>query len=57
MATTLTAEQLNTLTIDATLGREKPSVPGEEAAKIFEELKKQVASIEKSGMMVDFLPD
>lgn len=57
MASQLTAEELNRLTVDATLGREKPSVEGEEAAEAFEALKKQVAAAKKAGLMIDFLPD
>lgn len=57
MATNLTTEELNTLTIDATLGREKPSIPGEEAAEAFEALKAQVAKIKAAGWMVEVLKD
>ena len=57
MATSLTTEQLNTLTAEATLGREKPSIPGEEAAEIFEALKAQVAMIMSAGYAVEMLKD
>ena len=57
MATTLTTEELNTLIADTTLGREKPSIPGEEAAEIFEALKTQVAAIMAAGYMVEMLKD
>lgn len=57
MAASLTTEQLNTLTVDATLGREKPSIPGEEAAEAYEALKAQVAKIKAAGWMVEMLKD
>lgn len=45
----LTTEQINKMIVEATLGEEKTSIPGKEAADYYEELKTDVAEMLAKG--------
>lgn len=47
----LDGDDMNRLTIEATQGKDKPSIPGDEAAKFFAAVKKQIADLKKQGIM------
>lgn len=47
----LDADQMNQLLYDAIDGKDKPSLPGDEAAAYFAKMQKQVADMKKSGVM------
>lgn len=46
----LDGDDLNRLAIEAAQDKDAPSIPGEEAAKFFAAVKKQIAEIKKKGI-------
>ena len=47
----LDGDDMNRLTIEAVQGKDKPSIPGAEAAKFFATVKKQIADLKEKGIM------
>lgn len=47
----LDTDQMNQLLYDAIDGKNKPSIPGAEAAGYFKKMQKQVAEMKKNGIM------
>lgn len=47
----LDGDEMNRLAIEAAAGKEKPSIPGEEAAKFFSAVKKQIDELKAQGIM------
>jgi len=52
----LDADQMNRLTIDATLGK-PPSIPGDEAQAFYDAVLKDVTALKAKGIMPDFVQD
>lgn len=53
----LTAEQMNLITKEATLGKAETSVPGQEAKEFFDNVKAEVDAMKKQGVQISMLPD
>jgi hypothetical protein len=49
----LDGDALNQLLGDAIMGKEKPSIDGEEAKAFFDKIKKDVEKIRREGKIVD----
>lgn len=47
----LDGDDMNRLAIEAEQGKDKPSIPGDEAATFFAAVKKQIADLKAKGMM------
>jgi hypothetical protein len=54
--TVLDSEQMNRLTIEATLGK-PPSIPGEEAQAFYDEVLRDVTALKAKGIMPDLVQD
>ena len=52
----LDSEQMNRLTIEATLGK-PPSIPGEEAQAFYDEVLRDVTAMKAKGIMPDLVQD
>ena len=48
---TLDGDDMNRLAIEAGQGKDKPSIPGAEAAKFFATVKKQIADLKAKSIM------
>lgn len=48
---TLSGDDMNRLAIEAAQGKDKPSIPGDEAAAFFAAMQKQTADLRAKGLM------